>query len=96
MGLGFVVERFGRFLCMVSNQPLSTSQRGSSRWLGVGLLLIGAGVSVNSAMQFRTALSGLGEKEVPRGQWTHLGVWLNFVLAFVALALAVQIIASAG
>lgn len=35
MGFGFVVERFGLFLRMVSNQPLSLSQRGFSLWLGV-------------------------------------------------------------
>jgi len=92
MGFGFVVERFGLFLRMVSNQPLSPSQRGFSLWLGVGLLLIGAVVSVISAMQFRTVLRGLGEQEIPRGYWTGLGVWLNFALAFVALALAIHFV----
>jgi putative membrane protein len=59
MGFGFVVERFGLFLRMVSNQPLSLSQRGFSLWLGVTLLLLGALVSVASALQFRTVLRGL-------------------------------------
>jgi hypothetical protein len=36
------------------------------------------------------------EKEIPRGYWTHLGVWLNFVLAFFALALAVHFVTGAG
>ena len=92
MGFGFVVERFGLFLRMVSNQPLSLSQRGFSLWLGIGLLLIGAAVAVVSALQFRTVVRGLGEKDIPRGYWTHLGVWLNFLLAFVALALAVHFV----
>lgn len=70
IGFSFVVERFGLFLRMDYNQPLSPSQRGFSLWLGVGLLLIAAGVSVISAMQFRTFLRGLGEKEIPRGYWT--------------------------
>src|SRR5512134_2439374 len=78
MGFGFVVERFGLFLRMVSNQPLSLSQRGFSLWLGVGLLLIGAAVAVSSALQFRVVLRSLGEKEIPRGYWTSQGVWLNF------------------
>lgn len=94
MGFGFVVERFGLFLRMVSNQPLSPSQRGFSLWLGVGLLLMGAGVSIVSALQFRTVLRSLGEQEIPRGYWTSLGVWLNFLLAFVALALAVHFVTS--
>jgi putative membrane protein len=64
--------------------------------LGVVLLLIGAGVSVLSAMQFRTVLRGLGEKEIPRGYWTHLGVWLNFALTVVALALAIHFVTDAG
>jgi putative membrane protein len=95
MGFGFVVERFGLFLRMVGNQPLSASQRGFSLWLGVSLLVLGAGVAVVSALQFRTVLRSLGEKEVPRGYWTNMGVWLNFLLAVVALALAVHFVADA-
>lgn len=94
MGFGFVVERFGLFLRMVGNQPLTLSQRGFSLWLGVGLLLIGAVVAVSSAMQFRSVVRGLGEKEIPRGYWTNLGVWLNFLLALVALALAIHFVTS--
>lgn len=60
----------------------------------VSLLVIGASVSVVSALQFRTVLRGLGEKEIPRGYWTSLGVWLNVVLAVVALALAVHFVTS--
>jgi len=60
----------------------------------VALLLIGAGVAVLSALQFRTVLRDLGEKEIPRGYWTSPGVWLNFLLAFVALALAVHFVTS--
>ena len=59
MGFGFVVERFGLFLRMMSSQPLSASQRGFSLWLGAVLLLLGAGVSVISALQFRTVIRGL-------------------------------------
>jgi putative membrane protein len=92
MGFGFVVERFGLFLRMMNNQPLSLSQRGFSLWLGVGLLLMGGFVAVVAALQFRIVLQGLGEKEVPRGYWTSVGVWLNFLLAFVALALVVHFI----
>ena len=92
MGFGFVVERFGLFLRMVSGQPLSVSQRGFSLWLGVALLFIGAAVSVLAALQFRNVVRGLGEKEIPRGYWINLGVWLNFVLAVVALALATHFV----
>jgi len=94
MGFGFVVERFGLFLRMVSNQPPSLSQRGFSLWLGVALLVLGAGVVVVSALQFRTVVRTLGEKEIPRGYWLAHGVWLNFALALLALALAVHFVVS--
>ena len=94
MGFGFVVERFGLFLRMVTNQPLSLSQRGVSLWLGVALLLAGAVVAVVSALQFRRVVRGLGEKEIPRGYWTQFGVWLNFILAAIALVLATHFVVS--
>lgn len=92
MGFGFVVERFGLFLRMVTNQPLTLSQRGFSLWLGVILLVLGASAAALSALQFRAVVKALGEKEIPRGYWTNLGVWLNFLLALVALALAVYLV----
>jgi len=92
MGFGFVVERFGLFLRMVTNQPLSTAQRGLSLWLGVALLLIGAAVAVTSALQFRNVVRTLGEREIPRGYWTSPGVWVNYALALVALALALHFV----
>jgi inner membrane protein YidH len=95
MGFGFVVERFGLFLRMVSNQPLSASQRAFSLWLGVGLLLIGAITAVVSALQFRSVMRTLGDQEIPRGYWTNAGVWLNLLLALVALALVAYFLVSA-
>jgi len=94
MGFGFVVERFGLFLRVIGNQPLSVSQRGFSLWLGVALLLIGAAVAITSALQFRNVVRGLGEREIPRGYWTRLGVWVNYALAIAALALALNFVTS--
>ncbi len=90
MGFGFVVERFGLFLRLVNNQPLSLSQRGFSLWLGVGLLLTSALVAVLSSLQYRRVLTQLGKEEVPPAYWTHLGVVLNFLLALVAVSLAMH------
>jgi putative membrane protein len=96
MGFGFVVERFGLFLRLVTNQPLSIAQQGASLWLGVALLLLGALMGVASAIQFRQVVRGLGEKEIPRGYWVNMGVVLNFILAGIALVLAIYFVASSG
>jgi putative membrane protein len=52
-------------------------------------------VAVVAALQFRSVVRGLGEKENPRGCWTNLGLWLNLLLALVALTLAVHFVTSA-
>ena len=90
MGFGFVVERFGLFLQMVAHQPLSGSQRGFSLGIGVFLLLLGAAVALISARQFRQVAKNLDPVVVPPGYWTHVGVWLNVVIAVIALAFAVH------
>jgi putative membrane protein len=95
MGFGFVVERFGLFLRMMGNQPSAALQRSLSLWIGVSLLVLGAGAAVVSARHFRTVVSGLGQQEIPRGYWINAGVWLNLILALFALALAVHFVADA-
>lgn len=96
MGFGFVVERFGLFLRMVSNQPLNLTQRGTSLWLGVSLLLLSAFITTLSALQFRQVVRGLGPLEIPRGYWTHMGIFLNFLLAAIALLLAAYFVTTSA
>ena len=95
MGFGFVVERFGLFLRMVTNEPLTAAHRSVSLWLGVAFLLMGALVAIVSALQFRSVVRGLGEKEIPLGYWTNFGVVINVVLAMLALALATYFVVGA-
>jgi putative membrane protein len=90
MGFGFVVERFGLFLQMVSRQPLSGSQRGFSLGLGVLLLFLGAAVALVSARQFHQVAKNLDPAVAPPGYWTHAGVALNVIIAVIAVALAVH------
>ena len=90
MGFGFVVERFGLFLQMVAHQPAKESHRGFSLGLGVLLLLLGAAVALISARQFRQVAKNLDPTVIPPGYWTHVGVALNIVIAFIAVAFALR------
>lgn len=90
MGFGFVVERFGLFLLLVTHEPLSGSQRRFSLGLGVLLLLLGAAVAVISARQFRHVVRNLEPGTVPPGYWTNVGVYLNGIIALLATLLAVH------
>ncbi len=90
MGFGFVVERFGLFLQMMTHQSPSGSQRGFSLGLGIALLLLGAAVALVSARQFHQVAKNLDPAVVPPGYWTHIGVGLNVVIAVIAVALALH------
>ncbi len=90
MGFGFVVERFGLFLQMMAHQSLSGSQRRFSLGLGVFLLLLGAAVALVSARQFRQVAKNLDPSVVPPGYWTQVGLWLNVLIAVIAVALALH------
>jgi putative membrane protein len=90
MGFGFVVERFGLFLQMVAHQSLSASQRSFSLSVGVLLLLLGAGVALVSARQFRQVLRNLDPEVVPPGYWTGVGAGLNVIIAIIAVSFALR------
>ena len=66
MAFGFVVERFGLFLRMVNNQPLTHSPRGFSLWLGIGLLVVSAMVSITASLQYRRVIRRLGHGKFQR------------------------------
>src|SRR5277367_4757951 len=82
MGFGFVVERFGLFLEMVTHQSPMSTQRGFSLGFGVLLLVLGAVVALISARQFLQVAKNLDPAVVPPGYWTRAGVALNVVIAF--------------
>lgn len=95
MGFGFVVERFGLFLQLVAHQSQSSSQRSFSLAAGVVLLLLGAGVALISARQFRQVVKNLDPTVVPPGYWTQTGVALNVIIALIALGLALRFLFAA-
>lgn len=93
MGFGFVVERFGLFMRMVTGQAPSHVDRAFSLWLGVALLCLSAAVLAFAARQFRLVVKQLAASEIPAGYATGVAVWLNIALAGIALSLAVYFIA---
>jgi inner membrane protein YidH len=95
MGFGFVVERFGLFLQMAAHQPESAAQRSFSLGAGVLLLVLGAAVALISARQFRQVAKNLDPVVVPPGYWTRIGVWLNVIIAVIALLLALHFLFAA-
>ena len=96
IGLGFVVERFGLFMRMVTGgAPLPRSSALASLVFGVAFLLLGAAVALLSAWQFRRFLRELIHPEIPRGHAVWPGPITNLVLAVAAVGMAIWFVLSA-
>jgi putative membrane protein len=96
IGLGFVIERFGLFLTMISpGATLSPGHGRASLVFGVMFLLLGSLVATVSSLQFRRFMRELAAPEIPRGYATWFGPFINLWLAATALALAAWFVVTA-
>ncbi|HTN67135.1 MAG TPA: DUF202 domain-containing protein [Burkholderiaceae bacterium] len=96
IGLGFVIERFGLFLAMISaGADVAPGHGRASLLFGVIFLLLGALVATVSALQFRRFAGELSAPEIPRGYAVWFGPFINLALAVTALGLAAWFVVTA-
>lgn len=88
MGFGFVIERFGLFLKLVSTTPADPATEGASFWIGFALILLGAALALLSIVQYRQVLKTLKPIEIPAGYWTGTAVAANALVVLLGLILA--------
>lgn len=86
MAFGFVIERFGLFVHMLT-PGMAPLQRSHSFWIGLAFIVLGALVSVSSVAQYRKVLRSLKPAEIPEGYRVHLGVFSNLAVAGLGLVL---------
>jgi putative membrane protein len=91
MAFGFVIERFGLFLHLVSPQDGELMQRGVSYWVGLAFIGLGALVSVTGIIQYRRVLRTLKPIEIPTGYAVNLGVLANLAVAVLGGALTIYL-----
>ncbi len=87
MAFGFVIERFGLFVHMLSLQNGETLQRNSSFWIGLAFIVLGALAAAAAVVQYRTVLRTLKPIEIPVGYRVNLGVFVNLVVAILGAVL---------
>ena len=92
MGFGFVIERFGLFMHLLTPQ-LKHSFMGTafSFWVGIAFVLLGACCSLIAATQFRHVLKTLRQAEIPDRYNTTLGSVISFVITGLGIALAIYL-----
>jgi len=91
MAFGFVIERFGLFVHMLSPQKGEALQRNASFWIGLAFIVLGALAAAAAVAQYRTVLRTLKTVEIPEGYRANLGVLANLAVATLGVALTVYL-----
>ena len=91
MAFGFVIERFGLFVHMLSPDKMAPLQRSFSFWIGLGFILLGAFASAAAILQYRTVLRTLRPIEIPTGYHVNFGVFINLAVTVLGFGLTVYL-----
>jgi putative membrane protein len=91
MAFGFVIERFGLFLHLLSSKQGMPIERGISFWVGITFVLLGAYTAVAATVQYRKVIKTLKPIEIPASYSVNGGVIVNLLVAFLGLALVVYL-----
>jgi putative membrane protein len=91
MAFGFMIERFGLFVHMLSLQKDESLQRGFSFWIGLAFIVLGALTSAAAIAQYRAVLRTLKPVEIPEGYRATLGVVVNSAVAVLGVSLTVYL-----
>jgi len=87
MAFGFVIERFGLFLHLLSPRQEIPLERGTSFWVGIAFILLGAYSAGAATVQYRKVLKALKPIDIPEDYNINGGVITNLLVAFLGLAL---------
>jgi putative membrane protein len=91
MAFGFVIERFGLFVHMISPQTGNVLQRNSSFWIGLAFIVLGAMAAAAAVLQYRTVLRTLKPIEIPEGYRVNLGALVNVLVAGLGVVLTIYL-----
>ncbi len=96
IGLGFVVARFGLFLRLMAREGAGPVETGSSTFLGVSFVLLGAGGIAMAVVQFVRFTRALPPHERPRDYSASWVIAFAALLAVVGVVLAVYLVVRSG
>lgn len=96
MAFGFMIERFGLFVHMLSPEKMAPLQRSFSFWIGLAFILLGAFASAAAIAQYRTALRTLKPIEIPQGYRTRFGISINLAVTVLGIVLTIYLFIQAA
>lgn len=89
IAFGFVVERAGILIQAIAPERAAASTSGTSFWLGLAFIALGAFTAAYSSRQYLTVLKTLSPAEYPSGYNAQWGLSVNLVVAVLGACLAV-------
>jgi putative membrane protein len=89
IGFGFVIERAGMLLKVVSPQLVSAGNEAVTFWLGVAFIVLGAFAAAYSSREYASVLKTLNPAEFPPGYGARWGLVVNGVVALLGAVLAI-------
>lgn len=95
-GFGFVTERFALVLDWLMPMHPKDTHGGLFLWVGLALIALGSLTACVSASQYRRVLKTLKPIEIPEGYRFSLGVWLNWAIAIIGIALGLNVVLAPG
>lgn len=87
MAFGFVIERFGLFVHMLSPRTGEALQRSASFWIGLAFIALGAIAAAGAVGQYRSVVRTLKPVEIPAGYRVNLGAFANLAVATLGAVL---------
>lgn len=96
MAFGFVIERSGLLLQLLSSRPVMPLHGGVTFWIGIGFILLGAVTAGGAIVQYRSVLRTLKPVEIPEGYRVVMGVYVNAAVALLGVALTAYLLYGMG
>lgn len=91
MGFGFVIERFGLLMNVLSPQHGVSPYGKVSLWIGISFIVLGSIAACSAVSQYRKVLHSLKPAEIPAGYRVNAGVFVNLLVALLGIALSIHL-----
>lgn len=92
IAFGFVIERAGLLMHMLSAQQQLQARSSFSFWVGFAFIALGVFASVASVFQYRTVVRDLQPAEIPPGYRVNFGVVVNVAVALIGTAMTIYLV----
>lgn len=92
IAFGFVVERAGILVQAIAPESAAARTSGTSFWLGLAFIALGAFTAAYSSRQYTNVLKTLSPAEYPSGYNAKWGLGVNLVVAAFGACLAAALL----